>query len=246
MKIIQSIAGLAFILFFVSCGEPPADEYAPNAVNDDKTSTVENVLTQEERDALSPEDVLEQLKEGNRRFVENDLTPRNFSAQVTNSTDGQYPKAVVLSCLDSRVPVEHIFDRGIGDIFVGRVAGNFINDDLLGSMEFGCKVAGAKLILVLGHEHCGAIKSAIDDVELGNITGMLKNIKPAVEKVAYDGDRSSNNEDFVHMVCKSNVKHTMEQIRSRSSILNEMEQEGQIKIIGGIYNMSTGEVEFME
>lgn len=206
---------------------------------------VEEVLTEAQRDALTPDEILQSFREGNQRFVNNDLTLRDHSAQVRKSTDGQFPKAVVLSCLDSRVPVEDVFDRGIGDIFVGRVAGNFVNVDLLGSMEFGCKVAGAKVILVLGHEHCGAVKAAIDDVELGNITAMLSKIRPAVESVAYDGERTSGNPEFVHKVCESNVRNTMEQIRENSPILKEMEDNGEIRIVGAIYDMDSGTVVFL-
>ena len=205
------------------------------------------VLTAEEQAALTPDKILEALKEGNIRFMNNNITARDHSAQVRNSTMGQYPKAVILSCLDSRVPVEDVFDRGIGDIFVGRVAGNFVNEDLLGSMEFGCKVAGAKLILVLGHEHCGAVKAAIDDVELGNITAMLTKIKPAVGLVSdFEGEKTSKNDAFVHEVCESNVKNTMNQIRINSPILKEMEDKGEIKIVGAIYDLDDGEVEFLK
>ncbi len=144
------------------------------------------------------------------------------------------------------MPVEDVFDRGIGDIFVGRVAGNFVNEDLLGSMEFGCKVAGSKLILVLGHEHCGAVKAAIDDVKLGNITAMLTKIRPAVDKVQYEGDRTSQNAEFVAKVCESNVLNTIEQIRAKSPILKEMEDNGQINIVGGVYDMDSGIVTFLE
>ncbi|MGB5698429.1 carbonic anhydrase family protein [Muriicola sp.] len=207
---------------------------------------VEKVLTADEQAALTPDAVIEMLKSGNKRFMSGNLTARDHSAQVRNSTFGQYPKAVILSCLDSRVPVSDVFDRGIGDIFVGRVAGNFVNVDMLGSMEFGCKVAGAKLILVMGHEHCGAVKAAIDDVELGNITAMLTKIKPAVDLVSdFDGEKSSKNEAFVHEVCESNVKNTINEIRINSPILKEMEENGEIKIIGAVYNMSTGEVMFL-
>ena len=218
---------------------------SPVEVEEKVKPLVQEVLTQEQRDALTPDEVIKSLKEGNERFVNNDLTARDHSAQVRKSANGQFPKAVVLSCLDSRVLVEDVFDRGIGDIFVGRVAGNFVNEDLLGSMEFGCKVAGAKVILVLGHEHCGAIKSAIDDVKLGNITAMLSKIRPAVEKVTYQGDRTSGNPEFVHQVCESNVKNTIEQIRQNSPILKEMEDSGQIKIVGAVYDMDTGEVTFL-
>lgn len=204
------------------------------------------MLTAEEQAALTPAQVLRTLEEGNERFVANDLTARNHSAQVRASTQAQFPKAIVLSCVDSRVPVEDVFDRGIGDIFVARVAGNFVNEDILGSMEFATKVAGAKLIVVMGHEHCGAVKSAIDKVELGNITAMLSKIQPAVERTEYVGDRSSSNPEFVHEVCESNVRHTIETIRAQSAILAEMEQEGAIEIVGAIYDMDTGKVAFQD
>lgn len=247
MNTLKSILGLAIISAFIACNPTVENQNAQSESNDEKVQPlVQEVLTREQRDALTPDDILTSFKEGNERFVNNDLTARDHSAQVRKSASGQFPKAVVLSCLDSRVPVEDVFDRGIGDIFVGRVAGNFVNEDLLGSMEFGCKVAGAKLILVLGHEHCGAIKSAIDDVKLGNITAMLSKIRPAVEKVDYEGDRTSGNAEFVHHVCESNVLHTIEQIRTNSPILKEMEDNGQIKIVGGIYDMDSGIVSFLE
>lgn len=207
---------------------------------------IEKVLSAEEQQALTPDMVLETLKEGNKRFASNDLTERDHSAMVRDGAKGQFPKAVVLSCLDSRVPVEDVFDRGIGDIFVARVAGNFVNEDMLGSMEFGCKIAGAKLILVMGHESCGAIKAAIDDVKLGNITAMLTKIKPAVERsVDFSGERSSENLDYVELVAKNNVMNTIEKIRMNSPILKEMEDKGQIKIAGAYYNLRTGVVTFL-
>jgi carbonic anhydrase len=207
---------------------------------------VEHVLTKEEQDALTADMVIQSFKEGNARFMQNDLTARNHSEQVRRSTYAQYPKAIVLSCIDSRVPVEDVFDRGIGDIFVARVAGNFVNEDILGSMEFACKVAGSKLVLVMGHEHCGAVKAAVDDVKLGNITPMLSKIRPAVTSIEYDGDRSSKNAEFVHMACESNVKNTIAQIRANSPILKEMEDKGEIKIVGAIYDMDDGKVDFLE
>ena len=207
---------------------------------------VEKVLTKEQQDALTPDYVIESLKDGNDRFTKNDLTARNHSAQVRNSTLAQYPKAIVLSCVDSRVPVEDVFDRGIGDLFVARVAGNFVNEDILGSMEFACKVSGSKLVLVLGHEHCGAVKAAIDDVKLGNITPMLQKIRPAVESVAYDGERNSKNPEFVTMVAKNNIKNTIDQIRLNSPILKDMEDNGEIKIVGAKYDMDNGQVIWME
>jgi carbonic anhydrase len=208
---------------------------------------VERVLTREEQAALTPAMVLESLKSGNERFVSGQLTARDHSMQVRAASLGQFPKAVVLSCLDSRIPVEDVFDRGIGDIFVARVAGNFANTDILGSMEFGCKVAGAKMILVLGHEYCGAVKGAIDGVELGNITSMLSNIKPAVEHFKeYDGVKTSENPKFVQMVAEQNVRATVDRIRARSEVLREMEEAGEIDLVGGMYNMSTGKVTFFQ
>ena len=178
---------------------------------------VESVLTEEEQNALSPGEVLEILRAGNERFVRNDLTARDHSIQIRESADAQFPKAIVLSCVDSRVPVEDVFDKGIGDIFVARVAGNFINDDILGGMEFATKVAGAKLILVLGHENCGAIHAAIDGAELGHITKMLENIKPAIKRsTVAKGPRSSQNRLLVHEVSENNVLIAMEKIIQES------------------------------
>jgi carbonic anhydrase len=213
----------------------------------DTKPLVERVLTQEEQDNLKPVQVLKILKEGNRRFVNGTLTSRDHSKQVRDAALGQFPKAVMLSCLDSRIPVEDVFDRGIGDIFVARVAGNFENTDILGSLEFACKVSGSKLVFVLGHEHCGAIKGAIDGVELGNITPMLANIRPAVDHFTeYEGEKTSSNEEFVHMVAEQNVRSTIDDIRKHSPILKQMETDGEITIAGGIYDMETGEVSFLD
>jgi carbonic anhydrase len=206
----------------------------------------EKVLTAEEQRALTPDTVIKRLKEGNMRYVKNDLTARDHSVMVRNALKGQYPKAVVISCLDSRVPVADIFDKGIGDLFVGRVAGNFVNEDLLGSIEYGCKVSGAKLVLVLGHESCGAIKAAIDDVKMGNITAMLAKIKPAVKRSQnFVGDKTSKNEQFVEYVAKNNVLQTIETIRKKSPILREMEAKGEIKMVGGYYELRNGSVLFL-
>jgi len=206
---------------------------------------VEKVLSAEEQAALSPDQVISLFKAGNERFMNNDLTARDHSAQVRQSTNAQYPKAIVLSCVDSRVPVEDVFDRGIGDVFVARVAGNFVNEDILGSMEFACKVSGAKVILVMGHEHCGAVKAAIDDVKLGNISLMLEKIKPAIDMVDFNGERNSKNPEFVHLVCEKNVENNIAQIRERSPLLREMQDKGEIKIIGAVYDMDNGKVSFL-
>ena len=208
---------------------------------------VERVMTQEEQNALTPDDVLELLKEGNRRFISGTITSRDHSKQIREAATGQFPKAIVLSCIDSRVPVEDVFDQGIGDLFVARVAGNFENADILGSMEYACKVSGSKLILVLGHEYCGAVKSAVDRVELGNISTMLQNITPAVEHfTAYDGEKTSGNDEFVHMVAEQNIRLTIDDIRRDSPLLKEMEDNGEIRIVGGLYDMDTGLVSFVE
>tara|TARA_R110000744_G_scaffold360504_1_gene468030 strand:- start:2355 stop:3098 length:744 start_codon:yes stop_codon:yes gene_type:complete len=229
-----------------ACNDAKPPKLNPNKTVEPVEGLVEKVLTKEQQDALTPEEVISTLKNGNGRFMNNELTARNHSKQVRNSTLSQYPKAIILSCVDSRVPVEDVFDRGIGDLFVARVAGNFVNEDILGSMEFACKVSGSKLILVLGHEHCGAVKAAIDDVKLGNITPMLQKIRPAVESVAYEGERNSKNLEFVTMVAKNNIKHTIDQIRLNSPILKEMEDNGEIRIVGAKYDMDNGQVNWLK
>lgn len=207
---------------------------------------VESVLSKEEQDALTPTQVIESFQAGNERFVRSDLTARDHSVQIRESVDAQYPKAIVLSCVDSRVPVEDVFDKGIGDIFVARVAGNFINDDILGSMEFATKVAGAKLILVMGHENCGAIHASIDGVKMGNITGMIKNIEPALKmSTKTEGPRTSKNRLFVHEVSENNVRHAIKKIVDGSSILRDMQRKGEIDIKGAVYDMDTGVVNFL-
>ena len=217
-----------------------------NSLNNQE-QLVEKVLTPEERAKLSPDQILQQLIEGNQRFRTNNSTKRDHSAQIRNSAVGQYPKAVVLSCLDSRVPVEDVFDQGLGDVFVGRIAGNFVNQDLLGSMEFACKLSGAKLILVMGHQHCGAIKGAIDDVKLGNLTALLAKIKPAVEySKDFKGEKTTQNEAYVRFVAQNNVKLTLKNIREQSPILREMETKGEIKIVGAFYTLTKGELIFLE
>ncbi|MDI1233905.1 MAG: carbonic anhydrase family protein [bacterium] len=207
-----------------------------------------HLMTKSEQDSLTPEMVLQEFIEGNKRFTSGNVTQREHSAQVRKVvTGGQFPKAMVLSCVDSRVPVEDVFDQGLGDVFVGRVAGNFVNTDLLGSMEFACKVAGAKLIIVMGHQHCGAIKGAIDDVHLGNLTAMLANIKPAVAMSQdFEGEKSSQNEAYVKTVNKNNIRHTIAQIRSKSKILKDMEISREVKIVGAYYSLLTGQLEFVE
>ncbi len=247
MKTTKLTLAIGLAALMMSCNAP-AETKERSSVFEPKEEIkglVEDVLTKEQQDALTPDAVIASFKNGNERFLNNDLTARDHSAQVRKSTLAQFPKAIVLSCVDSRVPVEDVFDRGIGDIFVARVAGNFVNEDILGSMEFACKVSGSKVILVMGHEHCGAVKAAVDNVELGNITAMLAKIRPAVLSLEYDGDKTSKNEEFVHMACESNVKNTMNEIRKQSPILKEMEDNGEIKIVGAVYDMDSGKVEFL-
>ncbi|WP_456379526.1 carbonic anhydrase family protein [Lutibacter sp.] len=213
----------------------------------DLNPPVETILTAKTQAELTPESILQDFIEGNERFMKSDLTLRNHSEQLIKSIKGQYPKAVILSCIDSRVPVENIFDQGIGDVFVTRVAGNFVNEDILGSMEYSCKVAGSKLIVVMGHEYCGAVKAAIDDVKLGNITAMLSKIKPAVENSQeYAGEKKSKNLEFVEIVVKNNVTQTINEVKQNSPILKEMLDANEIKIVGAYFNIQTGKVDFME
>lgn len=206
---------------------------------------ITKALDKEGQEALTPKKVLEDLMTGNKRFANGSMIPRDYEKQREDTAKGQYPKAVVLSCIDSRVPVETVFDQGIGDVFVASVAGNFENTDILGSLEYSCKVAGSKLVMVLGHESCGAIKAACDGVVLGNITSMLVNILPAVKLSAEQvgGETSSSNSILVAKTVENNIKLTIGRIREKSPILREMEEKGEIKIVGGVYHLLTGVVE---
>ena len=208
---------------------------------------INNALDKATQDALTPSGVLQDLLEGNDRFINNEMNTVDNAALVGQTTGGQFPKAVVLSCIDSRVPVETVLDQAIGDVFVARVAGNFENIDILGSMEYSCKVAGSKLILVLGHEACGAVKAACDGVELGNITALLSNITPAVKQSSeeVEGEANSSNGAFVAKTVENNVRLTMDRIREKSPILKEMEDNGEIAIAGGVYKLSSGKVEML-
>ncbi len=222
------------------------DESAEVIEVDSSDVLAEDVLTAEEQANLTPDSVIGILKKGNQDFISDALTVRNTSVRVRKAVIGQYPKAVILSCLDSRVPVEDIFHRGLGELFVARVAGNVINEDMLGSLEYACKVSGSKLIVVIGHENCGAIKSAIDDVKLGNITSLLAKIRPAVASSSdFDGEKKSSNKAYVNYVGLKNVQLGIQQIHEKSPILSEMEKSGAIKIIGAIYKMESGKIEFL-
>lgn len=197
--------------------------------------------------AMTPEAALAELKAGNARFASGHPLHRDFPADVKATASGQYPYAVVLSCLDSRQPIEIVLDQGIGDIFSARIAGNVLNDDILGSMEFACKLSGSKLIAVIGHSNCGAIKGAIDDAQLGNLTGLLDKVKPAMDNVPSDvTPRTTKNPEYVDQVAEANVRLVMKQIRERSPVLREMIDSGQIGLVGGMYDLSTGKVTFFD
>lgn len=203
--------------------------------------------TKETQASMNPQIAMQHLKEGNKRFQSSTMANRNLLQQVNETTDGQYPFATILSCIDSRVSSELIFDQGIGDIFSIRIAGNFVNEDILGSMEFACKLAGTKLLVVLGHTSCGAVKGACDHARLGNLTKLIEKIEPAVDAVNEPNDeslRNSSNLDFVNNVAAQNVKMTVANIRTQSPILAEMEEKGEIRIVGGMYDISDGSVSF--
>jgi carbonic anhydrase len=203
-------------------------------------------MTKEQRDKLSPDEIIALMTKGNERFLKGDQhRTHNYVAQQRATANDQHPAAVILSCIDSRAPAEIIMDLGIGDVFNSRVAGNISNDDILGSMEFACKAAGAKVVLVMGHSSCGAIKGAIEGVKLGKLTGLLAKIRPAVDATAFTSDRSSRNLPFVDAVAVKNVELTINSIRANSAVLRDLETTKAIKIAGAMYNLETGKVDFL-
>ncbi len=227
---------LIFALLFLSSCAPKETE--------EKITTV---YTKEQLEYTTPSQALEFLKEGNKRFIESKMIQRDLKEQVVKTASGQSPYAAIVSCIDSRVIAENIFDIGIGDAFNARVAGNFVNDDILGGLEYSCKVVGSKVIVVLGHTHCGAVKAACDNIELGNITSLVNNIKPAVDKVSDEIEpRNSENHEFVELVAENNVHHTINQIKEKSVILNEMLENNEILLVGAMYDIETGVVTFFE
>ena len=203
--------------------------------------------TKETQAAMTPASALQALIDGNKRFTSASQVDRDLNQQIADTAGGQYPFATVLHCIDSRVSAELLFDQGIGDVFSIRIAGNFVNDDILGSMEFACKLAGTKLVVVLGHTACGAVKGACDHARLGNLTTLINKLEPAVEAVTEPTepeDRTSKNIDFVNAVAKKNVEMTIRNIRNRSAVLKEMEDDGSIAIVGGMYDIADGSVTF--
>ena len=243
LKISTIAVMVATVLF--SCNQ--GTKTTASTKTEEANQVVTHVMTKEEQAKLTPDQVLQQFIDGNKRFQSGVTTTRDHSEQARKSAPGQFPKAVVLSCLDSRVPVEDVFDQGLGDIFVGRVAGNFVNEDLLGSMEFACKVAGSKLIVVLGHSKCGAVKGACDHVEMGNLTELLSKIQPAVyEEKITTSERSSKNSEFVENVAEINVKRSVRNIIERSFVLEQMLDQGQIGIVGAMHDIESGKVTFYD
>lgn len=241
------ILGITLVAsLLVSCGGP--NEEKKEIVTEPTERVLSNrVLTPEEQAKLTPTVVIDILKEGNLEFQESKLTVRNTSPRVREVTMSQYPKAIVLSCMDQGAPVEDIFQRGIGDIFEVRVGGYIVNTDIVGSMEYACQVSGSKVIMVMGHHNCRTIKSAIDELQMGNFTPLLAKIKPAVMAASqnFDGEQTSANPEFVQAVCVQNVEHSVKEIRETSPLLREMEEQGQIKIVGTMFEVKTGKVTFL-
>jgi carbonic anhydrase len=205
----------------------------------------DSALTKEQRDRMTPNEIVEELKRGNERFRSGKPTPHDYRDQKRTSAAGQFPAVAFLGCIDSRAPAEIIFDTGIGDGFNARIAGNVVNDDLLGSLEFACAVAGAKVIMLYGHTACGAIKGAIDDVEMGNLTGLLARVKPAITATTFAGAKASKNAAYVDAVARTNVLVGLENIRRRSAILADLEKKKALLLVGGMYDLTTGTIDFV-
>lgn len=246
MKNIKSYIVYTILAVFTLTGIACTSNESNTQMNDEP-ELVSSVATSESQASMSPDEILQGLKDGNERYVNNNLTPRDYPAQVAATATGQYPEAVIISCIDSRVPVEQVFDKGVGDVFVARVAGNFVNEDILGSTEFGTAVAGSKVVIVMGHESCGAVKAAIDQVEMGNITAMLDKIEPAVDMSEdFEGDQTTENADYVTNVVNNNVLNTIAEMRENSPIIAELERNGDIVIAGAFYDLDTGRVTFLD
>jgi carbonic anhydrase len=240
-----SLIGL-FVISLSSCDQGITDNKKSAEEQNQAVEKTKTVMTQQMQSQLTPDAVLDDLLKGNERYVAGEMINRDLPAQVTATTSGQYPKAVILACIDSRVPVEYIFDQGIGDIFVVRVAGNIENEDLLGSMEYGLGVAGSKLLMVLGHENCGAVKSAISKVDVGsdNVTALLGEIEPSILEI--DGERNASNKAYFDEIIKNNVHQTVEDIRNRSAIISSLEKEGKVKVVAAYYSLTDGKVSILE
>ena len=250
-KQVSVFAFAVVIMSLISCNETSEKVVTetPVVIETMEKAPVKSIMTAEEQAGMSPDEIIGRLKKGNENFVNNNLTQRDHSAQRRKATIGQYPKAIVLSCVDSRVPVEDVFDLGIGDIFVARVAGNIENKDIVGSMEFATAVAGSKVVIVMGHTACGAVKHAIDNTDAASmgmnaLSDLLTEIKPSVAATEVDGEVSSKNVAFTNKVIQNNAIKTEEDIRKESPKMAELEKKGQIKIVSAVYDMETGKVTF--
>ena len=250
-KSILPIITLATALFITSCQETkktePVAQKSQNELIEERV--VESILTAEEQAGMTPQEIVGRLKKGNENFINNNLTQRDHSAQRRKAMIGQFPKAIVLSCVDSRVPVEDVFDLGIGDIFVARVAGNIENADIVGSMEYATAVAGSKLVIVMGHTSCGAVKSTIDEVDasslgMESLADLISEIEPAIAETKFDGNRTTKNVEFTDLVINNNAMRTVKNIREQSPTMAKMEDEGKIMIVSAVYDMESGKVTF--
>ncbi len=252
-KILLQLFAIAVLVLTVSCQEKSKDTSANTITTENQAQEiekpVESILTAEEQAGMTPQEIIGRLKKGNENFVNNNLTRRDHSAQRRKAMIGQFPKAIVLSCVDSRVPVEDVFDLGIGDIFVARVAGNIENKDIVGSMEFATAVAGSKVVIVMGHTACGAVKSTIDKVDarsmnMNSLADLMEEIQPAVEETKVEGEQSSKNTAFTNEVITNNAMRTVKNIREASPTMSEMEDKGDIVIVSAVYDMESGKVTF--
>lgn len=250
-NLLAGCALIALTLSSISCEDKTRQDVLKTNEKSDtvEQSPIKSIMTAEEQEGMSPDEIIGRLKKGNENFVNNNLTQRDHSAQRRQATIGQYPKAIVLSCVDSRVPVEDVFDLGIGDIFVARVAGNIENKDIVGSMEFATAVAGSKVVIVMGHTACGAVKHAIDNTDaasmgMNSLSDLLAEIKPSMEGIVAEGEVSSKNVVFTNQVIHNNAIKTVQDIRKQSPKMAELEKNGQIKIVSAVYDMETGKVNF--
>ena len=249
-NLIKYFGILVVAISITSCVAEKKDDKAETVNEVVVQAPVKSILTAKEQAGMTPDEIIGRLKKGNENFVSNNLTQRDHSSQRREAMIGQYPKAIVLSCVDSRVPVEDVFDLGIGDIFVARVAGNIENKDIVGSMEFATAVAGSKLVIVMGHTACGAVKHAIDNTDaasmgMNSLQDLLNEIKPSMKDIEANGEISSKNEQFTNTVIHNNALKTVTDIRRASPKMKELEEEGKIKIVAAVYNMATGKVEFI-
>lgn len=250
-KITLPLVAISAALLLMSCQETEKSESVIVETQGElvEERVVGSILTAEDQAGMTPGEIIGKLKKGNENFMNNNLTQRDHSEQRRKAMIGQYPKAIVLSCVDSRVPVEDVFDLGIGDIFVARVAGNIENADIVGSMEFATAVAGSKVVIVMGHTACGAVKSTIDEVDakalgMNALADLIDEIEPAVKETEFEGDRTTENVEFTDLVINNNAMRTVQNIRQQSPTMAKMEDEGEIMIVSALYNMETGEVTF--